>query len=658
MLSSLLRVLLLALTGTFAPSLQAALFGYSFPGAKPEELAMEAPKLDPEAGAEYLERSIRLIDQENGRHIHYYARVKIFTEAAVDAFNEFELESWKDYRVTKVHAQVTFPDGTTQESERDSIFRREVWRRGRERGDLTSVAIPGVKPGCIVELHYLARTREFDEFWAYAYHTLPTHHFRLRVQYYEFGQGGFTYAGFSKDAIENTRHHTEFNLYDLPAASDEPFAPTRGSVMPWMLIYYLPRYMGRDLSGSYWKKVADAVYDWQRKAVDARDRTIREKAEALTADAGTDEERLRALYDFCRTSIQNVYSDQANLSEREIDELDMPDDPAETLELGYGTGVDRMALFTSLAQAIGFDARFAVCSDRSLIPFSEQTANLAVTPDRLVAVRRDENEDWRFFDLRISHLPFGMLHWSNQGATALPSDRRGNVDFVKTPLDRAEVNEMQRFAFLKMDAEGNLSGTVRFYLKGQPAWRWRHLLDGQTESQREESLKNYLEETFSDFSLSEFKISHLFESEEPLQFDFELELPAYGLSAGSRLFICPAVFEPESSPLFESPTRVQDVHFSYPWQVTDKVVIDYPEGFVWAEDSPYGGFGELEGMHHFLRYWHDAEKRRLTFQRQLKIDLLGFQATHYELMKNIFDKINELDRYPLTLKVVAGEEAP
>lgn len=642
------------LFGLGAPTAQAGLFGYNFPGASPEELALAAPKLDPEAPAEFLERRIRLNDREGRRTIDYYSRIKIFNEAGVEAFHAFELEPFGENRIRRVKAQVTFPDGATQESERDAIYTREVWKNGESRGSRTSIAIPGLRPGSIIELHYEEDARDnFHNLWVFAHVHFPTHLLRFEVRFHEYSRGGFTYSGFSEDAIEDYAGRTSFTLHDLPATNRETYAPPRTSYMPWILIYYLPEYLHGNLTDAFWEKVAKEVARWERKHTDADARAIRAKASTLTEGLETDDDRLRALYDFCTREIRNIHHDDARLSNREIEELRMPDNPEETLEYGHGNGGDRFTLFLSLAEASGFEARAAVCNNRASLLFNPNVTNLSATPDFLAAVRRNASEPWRFFDLYYAHLPFGTLHWSNCATKALLSNRKGEVEFVDTPKESAATNETQRFGIFKMDAEGNLTGTVRLIFKGQAGIHWRNLLDHETDSEREDTFRDYLGSIFSDFTLSDLKLQHLSDPEQPVQADFKFELPSYGMPAGSRLFLCPEVFEPEGSPLFESPTRVHDVQFPYPWQVVDKVIIEYPAEFTWDQDTPSGGIGEFEQLKHYLRYWHDPEKHRFTFQRLFSADVAGFGAPAYPVVKRIFDKINELDRFPLTLRVAA-----
>lgn len=637
----------------------AGLFGYSFPGASAEELALESPKLDPEAPAEYLERRIRVIDRDGQRTIDYYTRIKVFNEAGVEAFHEFELETWESSRVRRVKAQVTLPDGTTQESERDSIYSREVWRHGSSRGSRTSIAVPGVRPGAIVELHYQEDADDnFGNFWVYSQRVYPTHLLSVEVRFHEYSQGGYTYTGISSDAVKSRGGVTSFTLEDLPSATYEEFQPPKSALMPWILIYYLPTYLHGEITEFYWENLAKEIWRWEDKHTDARDRRVRAKAEALTAGLDNDTDRLRAIYNFCTKEIQNVYSDVANFSAREIEEMKMPDDPAETLEFGYGSSTDRFSLFLSLVRASGFETKLALCNDRALMLFNPKVTNYSTVPDFLAAVRRKETDPWQFFDLYYSHLPFGRLRWTNCGTSALLSNRRREVEFVETPRESAADNETRRFGIFKMNTEGDLEGVVRLVYTGQVAFRWRHRLDHETDSEREDSFRDYLESLFADFTLTDFEISHLLEPEEPLQIQFNLELPAYGMAAGSRLFFSPEVFEPDGNATFDSPNRVHDVMFPYPWQVQDKVQITYPEGFSWSDDTPSGGIGDYDSLNHLLRYWHDAEKRKFTVQRLFSIETAGFRADAYETIKKIFDQINEYDRFPLTLRKIEETATP
>jgi hypothetical protein len=645
----------LVILGICAIPLEADIFSFSFPGATDAERALESPKIDPEAEAEYLARSIRIDDRSGRRWVNYYARLKIFTEAGVEEYLNFEVESWDGYSISRVKARVTFPDGSFTDMAEDSIYRREIWQENGEQIWLTSVPLSGLRRGSIVEIHYEAAVDDFDELWVFAHESVPTHHLHVRLDPVQGGNGRISFAGISRESITRGGDWTEFDLYDLPASKDEIFAPPNSSIMPWILVYYVPIYLVGDVSQDFWETIAKALYKYERDVIDYRSRPIREKAEALTSGAQDDAERLRRLYEFCIQEISDVHSDRAGLSDREIEALEMPNDPEETLKLGHGTAHDRLLLFASLAHALNFEVHLSLCNDRSTVKFTPELANLAALPDFLATVRRSEEDSWQFFDLHTPHLPFGFLSWRNSGTVALLANRRGRVSFLSTPAHLAPQNVRQRLGHFKIGEDGTLRGAARFKLTGQLALHWRNRLDRKTPEEQEEAFRDYLAGQLSNFILTGFKVTHLFNLNEPLQFDFRLELPDYALLTNSRLFVSPAVFETDGQSLFDEPTRSHDVEFRFPWIVRDRIQIDYPETLVWARDEIENGLGELDGISHQLQYWHNDEDRRFTFQRELKVELNGFRAEFYPTIKALFDQINERDRFPLTLQAVAPE---
>jgi len=85
-----------------------------------------------------------------------------------------------------------------------------------------------------------------------------------------------------------------------------------------------------------------------------------------------------------------------------------------------GTGLDIDLLFSALATAAGFEARFAMISDRGQVFFNPRMAQAYFMRAYEVAVQ--VNDQWRFFDRQSTYVPFGMLRWQEEGTPALISD--------------------------------------------------------------------------------------------------------------------------------------------------------------------------------------------------------------------------------------------
>ena len=95
---------------------------------------------------------------------------------------------------------------------------------------------------------------------------------------------------------------------------------------------------------------------------------VRKTADEITSGAANDEDKLRRLFEYCRTKIKNTQRDVITAEERADTKLNKT--PADTINQGAGSGFDIDMAFAALASAAGFDARIARLGDRSASFFS------------------------------------------------------------------------------------------------------------------------------------------------------------------------------------------------------------------------------------------------------------------------------------------------
>jgi len=100
------------------------------------------------------------------------------------------------------------------------------------------------------------------------------------------------------------------------------------------------------------------------------DNEVKRAAAKVIEDATTPEDKLQRLFRYCRNSIKNVNDLGSGLSIEERSDRKTNKIPADTIRSGVGTGFDIDLLFSALATAAGFEARFAKISDRGQFFFN------------------------------------------------------------------------------------------------------------------------------------------------------------------------------------------------------------------------------------------------------------------------------------------------
>src|SRR5262249_27380791 len=154
------------------------------------------------------------------------------------------------------------------------------------------------------------------------------------------------------------------SIKSVPGSHTEPGMPPESVVQAWVLIYY-------DY-GAYWEDYARYRSEGVKAGMKVTD-DVRNEATRLVADISTQEEKLRGIYEFCRTEIRRFDDDATeDVAQRAADLAKENKTPSDTLKRKAGTGRDIDFLFASLASAVGFDVRYAELSDRGRFFFDER----------------------------------------------------------------------------------------------------------------------------------------------------------------------------------------------------------------------------------------------------------------------------------------------
>lgn len=124
------------------------------------QLALEEPRLDPEADSEALFWRVWLTDhllggQQPQTIEEQYLRIKIFTERGVENQSTIDLVSVSgERRIGDLRARTIKPDGRIIDLEKNSVFERTVAKASGYTAKTKAFSMPGVEPGDIIEYQW------------------------------------------------------------------------------------------------------------------------------------------------------------------------------------------------------------------------------------------------------------------------------------------------------------------------------------------------------------------------------------------------------------------------------------------------------------------------------------------------------------------------
>lgn len=374
--SRLLLPVLIVVSLFTVPHSEAFLFfrGTNWRPVPPEQLSLAEPKIDPEAGIEYLLVDINVNDRNENTVYEFYLRYKVFDEKQLEEAGRYYISYERDQIVRNLAARVIRPNGEIHVMEGADVHDQEVLRHRRQRTMQKSFMIPGLEVGSIVEVQYrisipgLAQGLRIPLAMKY-----PIQHLKVSIAPFGYLQNTVTFGHAplsrlhpeEKPDLNRTPSGMVTLEYDnVSAVMELPFSPPTDLVIPWLRLSYTSAENIRT-SDDFWRHWARVYHNFQQRRILPRNRHIRSKAEELIVGAKSDEEKLRILYNYAQNEIRNTGFRGHGYTSDELDKLADNNHAAHTLRRGYGTRSDINHLFASLSGAAGFDVRYAVCSNRS-----------------------------------------------------------------------------------------------------------------------------------------------------------------------------------------------------------------------------------------------------------------------------------------------------
>ena len=631
----------------------------------PEELALKQSKTDPNADAEALFRDVRIENSTVGANQNVrttYIRIKIFNDRGREKYSNVKIEYLGKEHVSDVSGRTIHADGTIIDLKKDAIFDKVEIKKGGLKVKVISFALPSVEPGSIIEYRWMNNAGELNGFY--------TPYIPLDVQTeYPVDEVTFHLKPFNSAAVpadmrfmpfgcnperagRDSRGFTSLTVRNVPAYHDEPFSPPIYASRQWILVYYEDNTnTGKD---KYWTSLGREQYGHAKEHIKINGE-IKETAAEIISKGKTDDEKLALLAEHCRKNIKNIWGDDITTEERE--QFKPNNNAVDTLRRQVGTSLDIDFAFIALAQAAGYDARYARVADRRSFLFTPELQSGYFLNNADAAVSVDGK--WKFYDVSDPWAPPGTLTWPEQGVYALLLDSK-NSEWVQTPLLTSDDTKKQRIADLKLSADGDVEGDIRELYWGNEAIAWRIQHARQNDAEREEFIRERLKERFVDFEATNIKVTLSPNTRLPVGVSYHLHVKGYAQRTGKRIFLHPGFFTAGQRAYFTEATRNNVVYFDYPWSETDSVDIHLPVGF--ELDHPerpaplnFPPVGKYVANISIVKADNTLLYRRgFVFGNSAVPE---FDPKTYNTLKSVFDQVHTNDEHMITLKVADTQPA-
>jgi hypothetical protein len=259
-----------------------------------------------------------------------------------------------------------------------------------------------------------------------------------------------------------------------------------------------------------------------------------------------------------------------------------------------------------------------------------------------------------FFDPGSRYCAYGHLAWQHTFVRGL-RQTEGATGFALTDGDPYKVNRTTRVANLKMDDQGQITGTIDLTLEGAAALRWRQAaLRGDDESLKH-GLRTHLEAMLpKSLEVKVADIANIDNYEQPLKVSYEVK-GTLGTPTGKRLVMPSDLFEAGAAASFPHEKRQNAVYFHYPEFMQDALRVNVPAEFQ-VEAVPTEGKFNFP-THAVYDMSVTSTPTSFTTRRNFgQADIL-YTVSDYTALRMFYSQLESKDQESVVLKPASSPQA-
>ncbi len=625
------------------------------------EIQSKNPLVEPDADAEAIFWEVKIDDSHSDLSMSHYVRVKIYSERGREKYSKFDIPFTKKIKIKDLAARVIRADGSTVEVTKNDIFEREIIKVGGQKIKAKSFAVPNIEPGVIIEYRYreviedagangmqLPFQRDIP-IQKLSYYYKPAHKEPPSYQSYNFTDTKF---------VEDKDGYWLASRTDVPSLKEEPRMPPDDMVRAWMLVTGVQvidfgsfsfHFKESSDPWQYWAGFSSSrgeITKWMNK--DNKD--ITKTAMDIAAGATTTDEKLKRIYEFCQTQINNTSYD-TTLTDEMRAKLPKTKAVNDILKRRSGSILEIDYLFGALAHALGFETAVAFTGNRSKVFFTPDMVNKNLV--RIGAIAVKSGKEWSYFDPGSKYLAFGMLPWYEEATWAIVVGEE-RFEMKQTPYTDYKGSTTNRTAKFILNEDGLLEGDVTVELNGQPALDYRVDNYDETPAKREVDLEDDVKGRINGAEVTNAVVENATNGTKPLVKKYHVRVPNFAQKTGKRIFFQPNYFKYGLGPDFSSSTRKYDIFFQYPWGENDNIEIKWPSGYELDNaDSPADVADPKQIGVNKIQITVDRNQNILKYSRKFHFGGGGgvlFDSKAYVPLKGLFDAFHTADSHSITLK--------
>lgn len=457
-------------------------------------------------------------------------------------------------------------------------------------------------------------------------------------EYQKTGISGSTSVEKGYDRVEANIKYYCYQMKEVPALREELFTTTMddyyGRVRFQLAATAFPNGVITPVLGS-WEKASKELLEHERFGLQfLKSRHFKKANEALQAQlaaAGNNDEKVDVIYHFLNHTMQwdGRYSFMTGT------------DLEDCFEQKKGNSAELNLLFLALLKANDIRCHPLLLSTRNhgrvvdLYPIMDQFNH--------VAVLVEHGGQMVVADIGSPYQTLGYPRMESLNGRAWLVDETNPQWIDLPPLSGGTV----KLATLKLDENGEATGTLQYKISGYDAFSWREKL--ATQKDKAGIMKALLSEQYPDVIVDEVKTEIPEDLSRSITIAFQCTLPEMAAANGDLLYLSPVL-----DPLFgENPFKLEDRKFpvDIPYIFSDKFVLqlELPEGYV-LEDKPEPAKLALPDNGGTFHYSLSQIGNKLNLVTEVKILQLRFEPEAYGGLRHFFNLFIEKQESPIVLK--------
>jgi tetratricopeptide (TPR) repeat protein len=370
------------------------------------------------------------------------------------------------------------------------------------------------------------------------------------------------------------------------------------------------------------------------------DDVIAQKVNDLITGKNTDEEKIKAIYEFVASDIRYVAIELGQSAYQ-------PDTPIDVLKYRYGDCKDKSTLLVAMLRHIGIESHQALLS-----PSPGKSVNLAIPSVAqfshvIVAIPSVEG-NYTWLDPTASTCKYGDLPAGDQGRKAfLIGNDKG--EFVDTPVYPAEANKIYSTSELAIHNDGTVSGWEKTIANGQADMYLKMVYRSINTDKRKQFLENTLNQRYPGLKINKVSISDLYNLDEPVEIQVDFSCPNYTQKLEDMMiFTIPSEdFSSYAGLVGGDNARIYEFRLEYNMILEKELTLSIPEGYEVAslpEDITIKhNFGA------FSRRYTIVDNSTIKYSTSLNIDARIIPTSEYADMKKLIETASREDQAQIIL---------